>query len=955
METGDLPQNYVSLDLETTGLNADRDAIIEIGALKFQGPRVLETFQTLVNPYRDIPPFVRRLTGIAQRNVNLAPPFGAVAGELRDFIGSLPVVGHNISFDLSFLAKNGLPLDNESHDTWDLASILLPYCRNYSLLALAAFLGADHPRPHRALSDAQATHKVFLRLLDKASELDPAVVAYMRHLASRARWPLGRLLPSPSLSPQSRMSDPSDLSPLGGNPGMTGLDVESLASRLAAGDTGRRGKADGSMRQVDEEEMATYLAPGGLFFQTYAGFEHRPQQVEMLRAVTSSINNEEHLIVEAGTGVGKSLAYLLPALLFSLKSGERVVVSTNTINLQEQLLNKDIPALVRVLEEGGIIPKGEFMVAPLKGRANYLCLRRWNNMARGEDLATEEARLLSKTLTWLQDTCTGDRGEINLSGRDFFTWNRVSAGEKGKCPGTRGEGTCFLRAARDKAEGAHMVIVNHALLLSDLARGGGLIPDYQHLIIDEAQHLEEEATRQLGFQVSQNLLTDQLDTLGRLLGELRLLRRGSAWSGPQTRRMEEMLGELDPHWLGRARDNWDRLWSTAEYFVGQHQEEGAEHLQLRITRSTRAQPGWSDVEIAWENVDVSLSDGIVQMERIGRFLDTIPSDGPVDLDTVAGEISAWQEELEELRVQLKVLLAAPAEDSRIDWIARINESGRSYLSLRSAPLSVGPELEERLFSRKSSVVLTSATLSSQGSFDYIKECVGLAESQELLVGSPFDYSRAALLLIPEDIPSPTTSGYQQAMERILIALGKALQGHVLVLFTSHSSLRGTAEGIRAPLEAESIRVLAQGVDGSPKQILDSFSEDPRGVILGTSSFWEGVDLAGNIVKALVLARLPFPVPTQPIFAARSDQYEDSFHEYALPQAVLRFRQGIGRLIRSSEDRGSIVVLDNRIVSRRYGKAFLDSIPPCTVKTVASGEIAEHAAHWVSNKTREEMA
>ena len=952
MDRGDRPETYVALDLETTGLNADQDAVIEIGALKFQGPRVLETFQTLVNPYRDIPPFVRRLTGIAQRNVNLAPPFAAVSGDLRDFIGTLSVVGHNISFDLNFLAKNGLPLDNESHDTWDLASILLPYCSNYSLLALAAFLGADHPRPHRALSDAQATHRVFLRLLDKAGELDPAVVAYMRHLASRAGWPLGRLLASPPLSRHSRVSNPSDLSLLGGNHGLTGLDFESLSSRLAADNTRRHRKPIEGMRQVDVEEIATFLAPGGLFSRTFPGFEHRPEQVEMLRAVTNTIDSEEHLIVEAGTGVGKSLAYLLPALLYSLKSGERVVVSTNTINLQEQLLHKDVPALVRALEEGGIIPRGEFRVAPLKGRANYLCLRRWNNMARAEDLGTEEARLLSKTLMWLQDTYTGDRGEINLSGRDFFTWNRVSAGEKGQCPGVRGEGICFLRAARDKAEDAHLVIVNHALLLSDLARGGGLLPDYQHLIIDEAQHLEEEATRQLGFQVSQNLLTEQLDTLGRLQGELRLLQRGLSWSGPQVQRMEEMLGELDTRWSGRARDIWDRLWSTAEYFVGQHQEDGTEQLQLRITRSTRAQPGWSEVEIAWENVAVILSDGVNQMERLRRFLDTVPSDGPADLDTVAGELSAWQEELEELRSQLKVLLAAPAEDSRIDWIARISDSGRSYLSLRSAPLNVGPELVERLFSRKSSVVLTSATLSSQGNFDYIRERVGLEESNELLVGSPFDYSRAALLLIPQDIPSPTAWGYQQAMEKVLIALGKALQGHVLVLFTSHSSLRGTAGAIRAPLEAESIRLLAQGVDGSPKRILDSFSEDPSGVILGTSSFWEGVDLAGNIIKALVLARLPFQVPTAPIFAARSDQYEDSFHEYALPQAVLRFRQGIGRLIRSSEDRGSIVVLDNRIISRRYGKAFLDSIPPCTVKTVASGEIAEHAARWVGINARE---
>ena len=941
MEKRDLPPTHVALDLETTGLSPDRDSIIEIGAVKFQGRQVHETFQTLVNPYRDIPQWIQRFTGIAQRNVDRAPPFAAVAGELRDFIGPLPVVGHNISFDLSFLYRHGLQLNNETYDTWDLASILLPYFTDYSLSGLASTLDADHTRPHRALPDAQVTHRVFTNLLDRAGSLDPAIGAYIHYLASRARWPVGRLFKP--LPPVTDLRS-SHLA-------LMGVDMKALGERLRHAD--RAVRPSEGVQPVDQDELASYLAPGGLLSRTFPGFEHRPQQVEMMRAVASAIGGGEHLLVEGGTGVGKSLAYLLPAILYSLKKGTRVVVSTNTINLQEQLLQKDIPALVKVLEEEGIIPKGEFRAVPLKGRANYLCLRRWNHMAKGEDLSVDEARLLSKTLVWLQNTSSGDRAEINLARKDTTVWSRVSAGEKGQCPGKRGEGPCFLRAARDRAEGARVIIVNHALLLSDLARGGGLLPEYQHLIIDEAHHLEEEATRQLGFQVSQNRLSEELDALGRLLGDVRVLLMGSSPPIPQMGRGEELLTAMEAHWARRMRVNWDRLWNEAENFLSQHQEEGGDQPQLRITRSTRAQPGWSDVEIAWENVDVGLTDGIRELGRLRRFLDTVPSSGLADLDASMLELSDWQEGVEELQDQLKNLLAVPAGEQRIDWMARVTDvrgdsSSHSSIVLRSAPLNVGSELDARLFSRKSSVVLTSATLGTQGNFDYIREQLGLAESEELLVGSPFDYRRAALLLVPEDMPLLDEWGYQQAMEQILVALAEALKGRTLVLFTSHSALRGAAQAIRGSLEAEGVRVLAQGVDGSPRQILQSFSEDPRGVILGTSSFWEGVDLSGGILKALVLARLPFHVPTEPIFAARSAQYENPFHQYALPQAVLRFRQGVGRLIRGSQDKGAIVVLDKRIIARRYGKAFLESIPPCTVKQGPLSAIPGYVTEWVGD-------
>ena len=942
----------VSLDLETTGLEPDQDSIIEIGAVKFQGQRILDTYQTLVNPYRAIPETVQRLTGISGSDVDKAPPFAPVAGELEHFIGTAPVVGQNIFFDLEFLSKHGVQLINEAYDTWDLASMLLPYSLNYSLSGLATELKVAHDRPHRALEDAHAAHQVFVSLLERANQLDPAILAYIQQLALRARWPLGRLLGA--LQSTDRQGSPIQAAPSAsrGNIGLAGLDIEALAGRLKRTDRPVRPSRD--KRPVDEEDLASYLQPGGLFARAFSGYEFRPQQLEMMRSVARAINGGEHLIVEAGTGVGKSLAYLLPAIVYSIKNGARVVVSTNTINLQEQLLNKDIPAIVKLLEDEGTIPAGKFRAAPLKGRANYLCFRRSNLLARGESLSGDDVRLLGKTLVWLQDTCNGDKGEINLSGKDARTWSRISADEQGRCPGTRGEWPCFLRASRERAEAAHMIVVNHALLLSDLAIGGGLLPEYDHLIIDEAQHLEEEATQQLGTQVSQSQLYEYADRLDRLLVEIRVTLRGwPSSSSIQQERGEDLVAHIENRGSKDMVEQWNSLWRIVEKFITNLDETGGEQHQVRITRSTRSQPGWSDVEIAWEKVDANLEDGTRQVERLRRILELPPPEVTSNPEDVTQEITTWLDSVEELRERLKVLVTVPAEEQRIDWMNLENTrrgDTRAGMSLvfHSAPLNVGAELDTRLFSEKRSVILTSATLSIQGNFDYIRERIGLPESGELLVGSPFDYERAALLLMPEDIPMPEASGHQQALENVLVELGKTLKGHTLVLFTSHSALRGTARGIRGHLETEGIRVLAQGVDGSPRQIIERFTENPEAVMLGTSSFWEGVDLSGGILKALVLARLPFHVPTEPIFAARSAQYEDAFQRYALPQAVLRFRQGMGRLIRGSQDMGSIVVLDRRIIARAYGKAFLESIPQCTVKKTSMSAISGYAADWLKS-------
>jgi predicted DnaQ family exonuclease/DinG family helicase len=934
-----LEQTFVALDLETTGLDAARDTIIEVGAVKFQGEETIDSFQTFINPGRAIPEFIQRLTGISPQQVRRAPPFSAVVADLEAFLGPHPIIGHNISFDLRFLETHGLPLGNPSYDTWDLASMFLPRSTEYSLVYLSRHLGVKHTDAHRALSDAKATQGVFLHLLAKAARLDPGLLAYIINQAAKSRWGIASLLGGLSAAGVSAPGGRVETSSVG----LSGLDLENLASRLGRPE---RRRSDSNLAALDEAQISRLLSPGGPFDQAFAGFENRPEQAQMLAATTQAIYQGRNLIVEGGTGVGKSMAYLLPAALFAASKGQRVVISTNTINLQEQLLTKDIPALTQVLESAGLVDKDLIKAAPLKGRANYLCLRRWGYLARSENPSVDDARLLGKTSVWLQDTTSGDRGEINLSGRDALTWSRVSAGEKAWCAGLRDGGACFLRSARERAEQAHIIVVNHALLLSDLAHGGSLIPEYKYLIVDEAHHLEDEATRQFGFQVGPEQLDEGLEPQGRLTTQLRLALSAEALSSAVRQQGELALSEAEAI-PPRLREAWARLWSAGERFVEQVSENRSDD-QLLLTPALRSHKGWQDLALAWENVDVVLTQATQRLSQVYRFLESTDLPAIEDQGALALEAATIQDNLEQLKGKLSTILGSPS-DRDIHWIARGRGRGqdKGELVFHSAPLEVSTTLSEELLARKDSVVFTSATLATQGNFDYLRERLGIAEdSDQLLVGSPFDYQKAALLLIPEDMPPPSADGYMAAMSRVLVDLGKSLNGRTMALFTSYAALRGVSQQIRAALMAEGIQVLAQSIDGSPQQLLRRFSENPKSVLLGTSSFWEGVDLSGDVLKALVLTRLPFQVPTDPIVRARSDQYADAFHQYSVPQAVLRFRQGIGRLIRNKGDKGTLVVLDKRITGRSYGQAFLKSIPPCTLQPSTQATVGTLAAQWV---------
>lgn len=927
----------VALDIETTGLDPQKDAIVEIGAVRFNGRRIEEEWSTLLNPGRSIPAFITQLTGITNEMVAYAPPLPAVLAHLKTIVGDAPIVGHNVKFDLSFFRGRGIFQLNDAIDTYEMAAVLLPRAERYNLGALAQALAIPLPATHRALDDALVTHGIYIRLHEIALDLPIDLLAEIVRMSETLEWG-GYLAFREALRARSKEAVRARNTAVGFEGPLFSLPVERSLAPL---------QPNTEIYALDEEEVGAVLEYGGAFSRHLSHFEHRPQQVEMLRAVTRALSEGRHLLVEASTGVGKSIAYLVAAALWAIQNNLRVVVSTNTINLQHQLINKDIPDVRTAL---GI----NLRSAVLKGRSNYLCPRRFELLRRRGPESADEMRVLAKIMTWLNDSGSGDRGDINLNGPvEREIWARLSAEDEGctseNCLQRTG-GVCPFYRARQAAQSAHILVVNHALLLADVATGNRVLPEYDYLIVDEAHHLEDATTNALSFRVTQY-------EIERLLREL---------GGPKSGVLGWCLGVLEEtlapadfaainHIVQQSTDQAFRFgnqtaqfFSTIDDFLLQQRDGkplGSYSHQERILPATRTQPAWEEVEIVWEDAHQSLQVLLESMahlaEVISNLLEALPEQG-LDLYT---QLTDLFRRLSEVRDNINGMVFEP-EPERIYW-AEIQPDGRR-LSLHAAPLHIGPLMERHLWHEKASVILTSATLTAADQFDYLRGRLYAQDAYELALGSPFDYESAALLYIADDMPEPSAGhAYQRALNNGLIQLCRATGGRALVLFTSYTQLRNTSRAIAPILAENDIQVYEQGEGASPHVLLESFRLAERAVLLGTRAFWEGVDVPGEALSVLVITKLPFDVPSDPIIASRSETFEDPFYQYALPEAILRFRQGFGRLIRTQFDRGVVVILDRRVLTKRYGRAFIESVPACTARVGSLSNLPTMAARWLN--------
>lgn len=950
----------VAIDLETTGLNPSYDRIIEIGAVKFQGDEVLGEYQTLVDPGIPISDFITQLTGISDEVVAGAPGIRDVMPDLRSFIGRATLVGHNVNFDLGFLRAAGLRTPNAAVDTYVLASVMLPSTPRYNLRSLSAMLGLETPstaidnptnsmdllRTHAALGDAHRHRLLYLELWQRILALPLDVLAEIVRLGKHVEWD-GALAFEAAMQARSR-------------------EVFSGPQRRSGGDSAELGEWFGEPRDhlpelrprleprpVDSGEIGGHIRPGGALSQAFDGYEFRAQQLDMLEHVTRAFNDGRHVLIEAPTGVGKSLAYLLPAATFAARNDARVVISTNTINLQEQLLNKDIPMLQQALN----LP---VRAAALKGKRNYLCPRRLAALRRRGPTSPEEMHILAKVLVWLTQNQSGDRSEITLRGAvEAALWSRLSAEDEGctmeRCLSQMG-GTCPFFKARREAESAHLLIVNHALLLSDIATEGRVLPPFEHLIVDEAHHLEDAVTSSMTFRTDPESIKRQVGDLGTektgLMGDLLVQTRDVIPDGFHRTLTEFVHSVLD---ASRTMNvHVDRLFATLQQFLKDHTSVSHSEYtaQIRILDELRRQPAWTEVEMAWDNLSQftgTIAEAIVQLAR--GLNDLIEYDIENFDDLVAGMASAARH-LTELHERLNEIVSQP--DGNMIYWAEFQPEGGS-VSVHAAPLEVGPLVEKYLWHQKRTIVMTSATLRTDATFDFIRGRLGAADAEEAVVESPFDYEDNTLLYIVNDIPEPgDRDRYQAAIERGLIDLCRATEGRTLVLFTSYAQLRQTANAISDELARDGITVFDQSDGSSRSQLLEGFVSTDKAVLLGTRSFWEGVDVPGANLSVLVIVRLPFSVPSDPLFAARSEQFDSPFDQYALPETILRFRQGFGRLIRRKDDRGVVAIFDRRVISKRYGQLFLNSLPACTVYRGRMADLPRLAVEWLGKPTDEDI-
>ncbi len=923
----------VAVDLETTGFDPAGDKIIEIGAVRMIDGQIVDEFATLINPERPIPTNITALTGIRNEDVYNAPGIATVLPRLKAFVGKAPWMAHNISFDASFLYRQGILQANPRIDTYELASVLLPRAARYNLTSLTSEFEIDIGTAHRALFDARATALLYWQLWNRLLMLPTAIIREITELAADLSWDAKGVFEAAlheRASEQPRLP-PSVFELFGENPAPEPRSSEHTSSP----------------RPITTAEIDGALGENGILASAMPDYEHRPPQIRMAHAVADAFNEGKHALIEAGTGTGKSVAYLVPAILWSMRTGERVVISTNTINLQDQLLDKDIPALAAALN----LP---VQATTLKGRGNYLCPRRLASARRRRATSIDELRMIAKILVWLLESKSGDKSEISLRGGDEqMTWNRLSAEDEGCSPDrcrTQMGGICPFYRARKASETAHVVVVNHALLISDAVSDSRVIPDYQYLVIDEAHHLEEATTGGLSIRIDEGALKRRLADLGTtrrgLLGAVLTAVRSGA-PEKEVRKLEigietiaDAVRAMDTHLTG--------LFTAIRALVSDAGVPTSDTMnQLRVIEAVRKRATFAQVQAAWITVAEFFEAISEAMRQLTRALGKLEPLQIPDHDDLLSAVENAGRYLAEAQAQLHSFFTTP-DANTIYWIAASSDG--DFVGLNTAPLHVGKMVTEHLWNAKKSVVMTSATLQTNRSFEFLKDRLGAENVTTMEVGSPFNYRDSTLVFVPNDMPEPNDKArYQQAVERGIIELAAALNGRVMVLFTSYAQLRQTSQAVTPRLALGNIVVFDQS-DGSSRQaLLDGFKNTPRSILLGTRSFWEGVDIPGEALSALVIVRLPFTAPNEPIFAARSEMYADSFNTFALPDAILRFRQGFGRLIRTNTDRGIVAIFDNRVITKGYGESFLTALPDAPVKRAPLASLPSAAVDWLTKR------
>lgn len=992
---GELDRNVVILDTETTGFSQNHDELTQIAAARMECGKVTDWFVTFVNPGKPIPEDVARLTNIHEEDVADAPLPDEARAQLAEFVGDATVVAHNAAFDKGFTTKSpsGYPLlENLWVDSLDLARIALPRLKSHRLIDLVKAFDAPIST-HRADADVEALCAVYRILLAAVSSMPLDLVEHIASLAPVEEWPTGAVF-SCMASHMAALEEAkagasierkrypltirglrhARLAASQKQAGRQASDAAATESadraHLAASDEAsyapfeaRASLGHAPVEFPDASEIAQAFTADGIVGGLYDGFEPRQEQAIMADQVLKAFSTGTNLVVEAGTGVGKSMAYLLPSALTAVRNHIPVGVATKTNALLDQIVYKELPLLAQGLAANG---EGDLTYVALKGFSHYPCLRLVDRVAHdgartvnvaGKDVS--QAPSIAALLSFIEQTDYDDIDGLKLDykalPRYSFTTNSRDCLRR-KCPyfGTQ----CFVHGLRKKAETADIVVTNHSLFFCDLAADGGLLPSARYWVVDEAHGAEAEARRALAISLD---ASEMVRLANRLASDdakrnvfVRTERRAPLDSGSQPEASTLFFGLTEK---ARARG---KAFAEAATDLAHHMKD------LVACDTGRGNKGYENIEI-WINDQIRHSPQFSALRGYGRTfreaserLITSGNELIALLEGVDG-VADCQREIATVVIDAKEMLQASelileTGDPRFVYSAKLSRKPeRVAESLQAQIVDIGQTLGETLYENTESVVYASATITVGGEFKTFMSAMGLGAGESsrvetCLLGSSYDFDANMRVFVIKDIPEPNQPGYLEALEGLLARAHVAQQGSMLTLFTNRREMEACYEAVDPTMKEHGLRLVCQKWGVSTKGLRDDFLKDEHLSLFALKSFWEGFDAPGATLKGVIIPKLPFAKPTDPLSCERAQRDSAAWSHYTLPQAVIEVKQAAGRLIRSSTDTGVLVLADRRLLTKGYGRAFLKSLPSqnITACTIDEAVLAIEALARISD-------
>jgi DNA polymerase III epsilon subunit family exonuclease len=1059
---GKQPPIRVALDLETTGLHVEQDAILEVAAVKFQGSTIIEKMETLISPGRSIPYRVQRLTGITPDKIAGAPRFETIARALQEFIGSYPIVGHSIPFDASFLRRRGLAQHNPLVDTFELASVLLPSLTSYNLGYVAQSLGLPVlPGRHRAMVDTLLAMDVFLALHARLQKVDLAILQDLAHLDAPRSWPLlgffrqelrersqeeenayggairrgslgDRFAAQLGMDPRvlsfagNREADASTSSVPAGAP-VADTSPVLIASTQDGPDSARTLE---TLVEVIPEEAAEASSA-----HSQSEMDHAPESADTSRrhvgyraayeALQQALAERSSLLMEVTVGANDYTPALLPALewLASVTqqtsadaSAPRLLIACANPQVARRLLDGVLPRLQNSLHS-------QLTTAYLAEQGGYLCTHRWFGSAlrrTSGELSAEQARGMAKLALWAYQTKTGERSELTLLPQEVAAWERISSGVeyvpladgRNETPYERclyrRKGYCFVRQAEERVKAAQIVVTTHAGLLDDLSSSHSLLRSIDRRLVLDADLLEDEIARWSSVELSHPRLLALLNTIGvelpdgRYQGLLALAAPSLRENGPGGLSSTPTIAkaELDArllNWfqaLRQARTAVNALFHALSQLLqeganggngrdkGKNESTGRGSASrgnervdqpLRLTDQARNIAAWLEVERCWQQTAQRLQSVINLVKEAEKSISKAgssrgrPGPGNSEDQSLGWELAALANRLGALKrlgqqaLGVSASSSAEKEHAQVYWLRMTPPPSPQAQQRQTEPASqadASPVLyaqviqtarlfKEYIAPEGMSAILAGIALAVDQHFSFYRIRFGLDADTCPALSVVTEHHEQTLLYMPNDVPEPNMPQYQRHLDETIVQLAAALDGQLVVLFTSHAALRSSYAAVKQSLEAHGILVLGHGIDGSPRQLWQMFHDQERVVLLGTGAFWDGADEVERAPACVLVARLPMPVLNDPPMAARSEHYSDQLHQVTVPMAALRLRRALNRLAWSHEKRNAVVIFDRRVVSKEYGATILHSLPHCSLRQDGVSPLPEIILDWLT--------